>query len=190
MENRIAGLIIEPPRPADLESAYMVFERSISQAFELEGISQDAPAEIEYKKGLIRRAVEGGDPDLFFLVAKLGGRAIGTISYGPCGEDVRKCMGSELEPFGELGTIYVLPEYQGQGVASALISAMLENLKKRGVERFYLDCGLKLAQQKWLRKFGTPCRTAKDYWGPGSDHLIWLCSAADFVGVPPENPNR
>ena len=61
MENRIAGLIIEPPRPADLESAYMVFERSISQAFELEGISQDAPAEIEYKKGLIRRAVEGGD---------------------------------------------------------------------------------------------------------------------------------
>jgi len=178
---RIAGLTIERPLPDDLESAYIVFERSIRTAFELEGIAEEADVDIEHKKRLIRRAVIEDDPELFFLVAKLGGTVIGTISYGPCGADIRKCMGSELEPAGELGSIYVLPEYQGQGVASSLIASMLEQLQKRGVARFYLDCGLKLAQQKWMRKFGPPYRIAKDYWGEGSDHLIWLCAVADFV---------
>jgi len=173
---RIQGLKIERPVPDDLDSAYRVFEESIALAFEEEGISHDAPAEIEYKQQLIRSSVLEDTYDFVFFVAKLGDAVIGTISYGPCGDDIRKCLGEELEDLGEVGSIYVLPGFQGQGVASALIAAMLEYLQSLGVKRFYLDCGLKSAQQKWLRKFGQPYKTAKDYWGEGSDHLIWLCA--------------
>ncbi|MGB4636530.1 MAG: GNAT family N-acetyltransferase, partial [Limnochordia bacterium] len=154
MKRGIQGLKIERAAPADLESAYKVFEESIAAAFAQEGISQDAPAEIEYKKQLIRSSVHEDASAFIFFVAKVGGKVVGTISYGPCGDDIRRCLGEELEDLGELGSIYVLPGFQGRGVASALIAAMLEYLQSRGVRRFYLDCGLKAAQEKWLRKFG------------------------------------
>ncbi|WP_461368861.1 GNAT family N-acetyltransferase [Candidatus Darwinibacter acetoxidans] len=181
MKRGIQGLKIERAAPADLESAYKVFEESIAAAFAQEGISQDAPAEIEYKKQLIRSSVHEDASAFIFFVAKVGGKVVGTISYGPCGDDIRRCLGEELEDLGELGSIYVLPGFQGRGVASALIAAMLEYLQSRGVRRFYLDCGLKAAQEKWLREFGQPCKRVKDYWGEGSDHLIWLCAVEDFI---------
>src|SRR5690554_3667001 len=143
---RIQGLKVERPVPDDLDSAYRVFEESIALAFEEEGISHDAPAEIEYKQQLIRSSVLEDTYDFVFFVAKLGDAVIGTISYGFCGDDIRRCLGEELEDLGELGSIYVLPGFQGRGVASALIAAMLEYLQSRGVRRFYLDCGLKAAQ--------------------------------------------
>lgn len=82
---------------------------------------------------------------------------------------------------GELGGLYVLPEYQGQGVGSALISEMLMYLHNKGVKQFWLDCGLKGAQKRWLRKFGEPYKVAKNYWGKDADHLIWLCDVVDYV---------
>lgn len=166
---------------ADLESAYTVFEKSITLAFQDEGIEDEAPEEIEHKKQMIQSSVEEPDSGFTFMVAKLGARVIGTISFGPCGDDIRQCTQGELKDVGELGTIYVLPEYQGQGVASALIKEMLDYLYSQGVEQFCLDCGLKLAQQKWLNKFGLPYKVAKDYWGQGADHLIWLCAVADYL---------
>ena len=81
----------------------------------------------------------------------------------------------------QLGSLFVLPRYQGQGVGSALISAMVAHLYKQGIEQFFLDSGYKLAQKRWLRKFGEPYKVVKDYWGPDYDHMIWLCKVIDFI---------
>ncbi|NLL41737.1 MAG: GNAT family N-acetyltransferase [Firmicutes bacterium] len=178
----IDGLIVERPGSADLDSAYTVLERAIAQAFEDEGIpEQEAKEEIEFKKSLILQSVEGRQAELVFMVAKLEGQVVGTSSYGPCGDDVRECTNGELAGLGELGGLYVLPEYQGQGVASAMIAAMLNYLHSIGIEQFCLDCGLKEAQKIWRHKFGAPYAVAKDYWGEGSDHLVWLCNVADYL---------
>ena len=67
MKRGIQGLKIERAAPADLESAYKVFEESIAAAFAQEGISQDAPAEIEYKKQLIRSSVHEDASAFIFL---------------------------------------------------------------------------------------------------------------------------
>lgn len=64
---------------------------------------------------------------------------------------------------------------------SALIHAMIAHLAEQGVDRFCLDSGYKRAQKMWLRKFGAPYMVVQDYWGPGSDHLIWLRNVVDFV---------
>ncbi|WP_461368037.1 GNAT family N-acetyltransferase [Candidatus Darwinibacter acetoxidans] len=177
----LPGLEIRKPEHSDLEQACDVFARSIALAFAEEGITAEAPAEIAFKQELLRRAVQADDSELVFFVARLAGKVIGTISYGPCGEDIRRCTAGELAEVGELGSLYVLPEFQGQCVASALIAKMAAYLQSRGVQRFALDCGLKQAQAKWRQKFGPPYKVVKDYWGPGAHHMIWLCSTADYV---------
>jgi GNAT superfamily N-acetyltransferase len=82
---------------------------------------------------------------------------------------------------GELGSLYVLPSYQGLGVGSTLIKELMAYLSKQGIEQFCLDSGYQRAQVKWLRKFGEPYKVVKDYWGPDSVHMVWLCKVSDYT---------
>ncbi|MGZ9583698.1 GNAT family N-acetyltransferase [Paenibacillus marinisediminis] len=168
----------------DLEAAYRVFKKSIPDAFEKEGLGQlidDIHQEIEYKKSLLHASLERTDSGIYFLLAKRDETVIGTISFGPCGEDVKACTHNQLDGVGELGGLYVLPEYQDQGVGSALIKAMATHLKEQGIEQFCLDSGFRRAQRRWTRKFGEPHTVVQDYWGPDSVHMVWLCRVNDYV---------
>lgn len=176
-------LLIIKPTKKDIKLAYDVFEASITDAFEKEGLGylkEDILKEIEDKKNLITDSLKT-DSDLYFLVAKIDDHVIGTISFGPCGNDIKKCTNNELDTIGELGSLYVLPNYQGKGVGSALIHSMIKHLHQLGVEQFCLDSGYKHAQKKWLRKFGEPYKIARDYWGKDLDHMVWLCKVMDYV---------
>lgn len=139
-----------------------------------EGLIDDMQHEIEYKKRLLRTSLSALNSDLFFLMVKHNHNVVGTISYGPCGEAIRKCTNDELGHVGTLGSLYVLPGYQGQGVGSTLIRALM-------TRHFCLDSGFKIAQTKWLRKFGAPYTIAKDYWGKDGDHMVWVCEVQDFL---------
>ena len=83
------GLRIERPVSTDLHSIDVVYEQAISLAFADEGISEEAAGEIEYKKSLVRKSIAVSDADTVFMVAKLDGKVIGTISFGPCGDDIK-----------------------------------------------------------------------------------------------------
>lgn len=163
---------------ADTLSVNQLFEASITDAFEQEGLGHfqdDIQLEIENKKRLVERALDPTITDIFFLLAKINEVVVGTISYKPCGEDIRICTENGLDDVGELGSLYVLPSYQSRGIGSALIKSMVTSLKKQGIDEFCLDSGYKRAQERWVRKFGEPYKTVKDYWGPGSIHMVWLC---------------
>jgi GNAT superfamily N-acetyltransferase len=177
-------VFIIKPTKEDRKSVYEVFEVSIRDAFEKEGLGdlkKDILAEIENKRNLFSYSLDNKDSDVCFLVAKLDEHVIGTISFGPCGSDIKKCTNYQLDTIGELGSLYVLPHYQGQGVGSALIHAMIKHLHELGIEQFCLDSGYKRAQRKWLRKFGEPYKIVKDYWGKDFDHMVWLCKVNDYV---------
>lgn len=194
----VEDIVIVPLVPADREGACRVFERTIPEAFAGEGLEhliEEIREEIEGKKRLVDAALRiaaGLDPPqpwhqaaeeaVFFLVARSVREVVGTISFGPCGKEIAECTRHALDDVGELGSLYVLPAYQGQGIGAALIQALAEELKGRGIERFCLDSGYKRAQQKWLRKFGEPYAVAKNYWGPGQDHMVWLCSVGGLPG--------
>ncbi|NLV92316.1 MAG: GNAT family N-acetyltransferase [Firmicutes bacterium] len=180
----LSNLVIAKPTRKDIESAYDVFATTITDAFEKEDIGhlkEDISKEIQHKKKLMAYAVANPDSEVHFLVAKIDNRVIGTISFGPCGSDIKKCTNNELDAIGELGSLCVLPDFQGKGVGSALIHAMIKYLAELGVRYFCLDSGYQQAQRKWLRKFGEPYRIAKDYWGKGLDHMVWLCRVVDHV---------
>lgn len=180
----IKDLIISRPIKGDIESAYKVFEASIGDAFEKEGLGslqEDIYEQVKYKKNLLDESLDLPNSDTYFLVAKTNDTVIGTISFGPCGEDIKKCVESKFHSVGELGSLYILPDYQNQGIGSLLISAMIDYLSKQGISQFCLDSGYKRAQKRWLRKFGEPYKEVKDYWGSGNNHMIWLCKVSDFI---------
>lgn len=178
-------IIIARPEESDLKSAFEVFDESIRDAFDKEGLqelSQLMQEEIRLKKDLLRQSVEETDTDTFFLIAKAGDLVTGTISYGPIGKEIRDCTGGRLDHLGELGSLYVRPDDQDRGTGRLLIKELTRYLHESGISEFCLDSGYKRAQKKWMRKFGDPYLIVKDYWGEGSDHMIWVCRTDDHIG--------
>ncbi|MNO50757.1 Acetyltransferase (GNAT) family protein [compost metagenome] len=176
-------LTINALNPDDLQSVCELFKLSITDAFEHEGLAHlqdDIQKEVETKKRMAETSLDPQNTDTFFLIARIDGAIAGTISFAPCGEDIRVCTGNQLADVGELGSLYILPSFQGQGIGSALIKELVACLKSRGMEEFCLDSGYKRAQRRWLRKFGAPCTVVKDYWGPDSVHMVWLCKVSDY----------
>jgi GNAT superfamily N-acetyltransferase len=179
----VLNIKITEPIQEDRKAIYSVFDTTIREAFQAEGLGswdEVIRKEIAYKKQLLADSLAIMESEVFFFIAKWEGQVVGTISFGPCGEDIRKCTANELEEIGEVGSLFVLPSYQGQGIGSALIQAMAERNAAMGRSQFCLDSGYKQAQKRWLRKFGVPYKVVKDYWGQGLDHMIWLCSVSDF----------
>jgi len=176
-------LTIHPLAPEDEPSACRVFEAAIAEAFKQQGIGHcksDIFKEIEAKKELVRSSLDPAGSPVTFLVAECKGEVVGAISFGPCGQEIQTCTEHELDGVGELGSLYVLPRAQNQGIGSALIKEMIALLKKRGIDRFCLDSGYLAAQIRWRRKFGEPYKIVEDFWGPDSPHMVWLCEVKDF----------
>lgn len=176
------GLRISNSTQDDIKSVCQVFETSIPDAFEKEELGllkENIHREIEHKKHLLDSSLNFTGSSTYFLIAKLDETVVGTISFGSCGEDIKKCTDNQLDDIGEMGSLYILPDYQDQGVGSELINAMVAYLSKQGIYQFCLDSGYKRAQKRWLRKFGEPYKVVKDYWGPDFDHMIWLCKVKD-----------
>lgn len=68
-----------------------------------------------------------------------------------------------------------IPEaYRQEGIGS-----LLDEIH---ITQFCLDSGYRIAQQKWRQKFGEPYVVTKDYWGEGSENMVWLCEVQDFTG--------
>jgi GNAT superfamily N-acetyltransferase len=169
---------------ADKDQAKSLFKISIPDTFQREGIkhlTQTCIDEIDYKCRLIEDALGEKKLGFTFWVAKKEDTVVAIISYGPCGEDIQRCSQGSLSHLGELGSLYVLPEYQNQGLGSALIKAMVTELMSLGIRQFCLDSGYPSAQKRWKQKFGKPVIEVKDYWGPGMTHCVWVSQCEDVL---------
>ncbi|MGE0999241.1 GNAT family N-acetyltransferase, partial [Bacillus sp. Gnz1/3] len=106
-------------------------------------------------------------------------KIIGTIEVGPASTLINSCTGGVLKDLYEIGTVFILPEYQKKGIGSFLLHTMFLTLLSRGITEYCLDSGYKKAQSIWTKKFGEPSYVLKDYWGESSDHMIWKKSLYD-----------
>ncbi|WP_215146235.1 GNAT family N-acetyltransferase [Exiguobacterium qingdaonense] len=73
----------------------------------------------------------------------------------------------------ELGSVYVSPRMQRQGVGRFLLEEMKREMRARHLQFIYLDAGFPSAQAYWKKRLGNPSLVLEHYWGPGASHMIW-----------------
>ncbi|MBE7103572.1 GNAT family N-acetyltransferase [Bacillus cereus] len=176
---------IRRPNSDDIDELYLFFRIVIMNTYKNEGLSQlldDIENEINTKKQYLKSDFESNGENRYFLLAidKGNDKIIGTIEVGPASALINSCTGGVLKDLYEIGTVFVLKEYQRKGIGSLLLNAMFLTLLGKGITEFYLDSGYKNAQKIWKKKFGEPSYVLKDYWGESSDHMIWKKSLYDI----------
>jgi len=175
---------IRRPRTGDVEELHRFFRTVITDTFIKEGIGhllQDMENEIETKKTYLERDLGSDGVKRYFLLALLDGEIIGSIEYGPASELISKCTNNEMKNLNEVGTVFVLSDYQAKGVGNMLLNEMYRTLRDRGMEEFCLDSGYTKAQKIWKKKFGEPNYLLEDYWGEGYPQMIWRIQLADLL---------
>lgn len=173
---------IRRPRMDDINQLNQFFSLVITDTYMKEGIGEkfdDIKAEIEVKEKYLKSDFESNGELRYFLIAVDGNKIIGSIEYGPISDLIMDCTNHAFEEIFEVGTVFVHPDYQRNGVGNLLLNSMYLTLQKKGVEEFYLDSGYMNAQKIWIKKFGQPDYLLKDYWGKGFDHMIWRIKVSD-----------
>ncbi|HEL2030490.1 MULTISPECIES: GNAT family N-acetyltransferase [Bacillota] len=101
------------------------------------------------------------------------GCIVGTIEYGPASDLINSCTHGKYKNLYEIGTVFVRPDYQGQGIGNLLLNAMIQELQCKGIKEFCMDSGYSNAQKIWRKRFGEPEYFLENYWAEGQHHLIW-----------------
>ncbi len=172
----IGNVEIRRPKPSDVLKLHEFFRRVITNTFIKEGIGDlldDIEQEITTKKDYLRKDLESDGKDRYFLIALHGKKIVGTIEYGPTSELIKQCTNDVLKELNEVGTVFVHPDYQRQGIGNMLLIKMYVALRNDGIEEFCLDSGYTSAQKIWKKKYGVPDFLLEDYWGKGVHHMIW-----------------
>lgn len=139
------------------ESWRHAYKGIVPQSF-LDGVSEG-----KWVKNLDREGV-------FHLVAVVDGKPVGTASYS-------KSRFAEYADWGEIISIYFLPEYTGKGYGKKLLSAAVERLSRmgfrdvflwvleenHGARGFYEHCGFSLDGEKTTSEIGGKTLTERRY---------------------------
>lgn len=173
-------LVFSRPTKEDVIPLHNFFDKVIQHTFEANGLG-DLETFIQEEK-ISKRSALRQDFDTFgekttFLIAKINGSIVGTIDI--CGpNEILKKNVPELCHLPEVGTIFVHPDYQGQGISKQLIANIEGVLISKGIQQYILDSGYPIAQKIWQKVFGDPYKVLKDYWDDGGHHSIWLVDIA------------
>jgi GNAT superfamily N-acetyltransferase len=180
--------IIERPKTNERQEIRALFDVVIKHTFALENAVDEVELMDELiadQQDLIDLDFKIDGQDCFFLVARLNGKIVGTICHRPCSDVIIDCAGKQAALMVEIGSMYILPQYQGKGIAKQLLNAMYETLAQKGIDEFWLDSGYTVAKKVWAKVFGEPSIIMKDYWGEGIDHHLWY-RKLDEVLLPPK----
>ena len=86
--------------------------------------------------------------NITFYVVEFENKIIGYMS---CGQPMRAFKHYEQE----IGLLYILKEYQGQGIGRRLFSIAYDNIKNNGYKEFFISCNkYNLNAQKYYEAMG------------------------------------
>jgi GNAT superfamily N-acetyltransferase len=167
---------IRRPQIGYVEELKQFFSLVLTDTYAKEGLAdrvQEMEQEIQDKENLVREDLASDGEKRYFLMALVNGKIIGTIEYGATSQLVIDCTEGRLKGVIEVGTVFVHPDYQKQGVGSLLLNIIYLTFLNRKIKEFCLDSGYPNAQKVWQKKLGMPAYILKDYWGVGYDHMVW-----------------
>ncbi|WP_409298938.1 GNAT family N-acetyltransferase [Peribacillus sp. SCS-26] len=180
------NVMIRRPQAGDQTELHSFFTRVLTHTFEKEGLMHlrdDLLQEIELKKQMLAADLMSSGTDRYFLLAvhPADGNIVGTIEYGGTNDLIVAVTDGQMAGLIEAGTIFVAPEFQGKGLGTLLLNALILHFTGKGIKEFCMDSGYKRAQNIWKAKFGEPNFTSYNHWGENSHHMIWRVSVDSFA---------
>ena len=172
------NITLSRPHHEDLPELEEFFRAVISYAFEADGIGDrenGKQSEVSKQMGFIQSDLNSNGEEIYFLLARLDNKIIGTIGYAPAekNEFIRKNLNIDLTNIPEITSVYVHPDFHGHGIGSFLFNSMLLTLMHNGVKEICLDGGYQKSQKFWIHKMGEPNYISYDHFGPGLNYMIW-----------------
>ncbi len=173
------------PVKADFEELKRLFTASIHDAFRREGIdktfSDEIPGDIQFQLDALQRDFDSDGREEHYFIAKLDSRIVGTCAIGTTSGGVMRAFKLAAPTIPEMKSLYVLPEYQGRGIGLSLIDHTLEYMQEAGMDEFLFECGYKIAQALWMRRFGEPAIVKQDYFSEGAHLMFWRCRVIEQI---------
>jgi GNAT superfamily N-acetyltransferase len=177
------SIILIEPDTTLLPEIINLFTDSIANTFKLNGIKDLAELqyEISEKSERVRNYIESKSNDEFFIVAKLDKYIAGIAGVFPVSDTIIKNYPTLSKNDIEIGSVYIKPEYQRQGITRILLKRLLNELWERKIYKFYLDCGYSTSQVYWKRVFGNPVKTFPNYFGKDESYMIWEIDTEEAI---------
>ena len=125
-------------RTATVADAQMLAElgaQSFARTFGPDNTPEDMAAYLKQAFGPQIQAAELAEPGSLFLVAEVGGEAVGyaRLREGPAPDPIHGASPIEIVRF------YARPDWIGRGVGAALMRACLAQARQRGMRTLWLD---------------------------------------------------
>ena len=178
--------IIVPDRSHRAECVRL-FHRAIAHAALGDGFDPEQTVwvreESERASGLFAEHCDTGSGRRRFLAVEIDGKIVGTIGTAPPSSLLGELLPDLVDDTPEIICAFVDPDHHRHGVGCLLYSAISEDLRNNGTNRWVLDCGYRSSQGFWRRLLGEPTVTMKGYWGEGYDHLVWVCTPSSDNSV-------
>lgn len=173
---------VRRPNRGDIEAMEHFFRLMITDTFAKEGLAdllEDIELEIESKRRCLNADLDTNGEQRYFLIGLLENHIVSCIEFGPSNVLIREATHGELRDVVEIGTVFVHPDCQQQGIGNLMLNVMYLTLHNKGLTEFCLDSGYSRAQKIWKKKLGEPDYILQDHWGSGADHLIWKRKLSD-----------
>ncbi|MGV2927633.1 GNAT family N-acetyltransferase [Macrococcus capreoli] len=150
------------------------FTLVLTHTFNNNGIDDDEDLQVEIDKKMTYVTSYFKYNKDIFMVAKDGDALVGIIGFYQPNIIIQKLLGEKVANIKEMGSLYVHPSYQNQGIGSTLITQMTNYLKEQGIHQYCFDCGYNKSIRTWSRKYGEPTYFYKDHLDVGDHHAVWV----------------
>jgi len=137
----IHKVLTRRPFVEDKHKLHTLFWEVIKDTYYREGFhhfSEQMKEILVEKKKYLDTDFSSNGTDRYFLIAELDQQIVGTIESGPSSKLLNECTNNKYKNTIELGTVFVVPEYQKLGIGSLLMNAMCKKLADENVNEICL----------------------------------------------------
>ena len=171
---------IARPRSTDRKELVRLFRETIRDAYAKNGFPlADATEEVKYKTESFQHDLDSAGRKVFFLVAKHGGRIVGSVALKKASSFVRQNIAKQYRDWKVITSVFVKPEHQRKGIGRKLLCAAVLALMAQHQEGFVIDCGYPSAQRYWRSLLGRPDSVKRKCWYGSVDHHFWVRKIED-----------
>lgn len=175
------GLTIEVATPNDKEAIRDLWKAVIEDAFKVDKMDQyhKTEDELTFKMEQLDQAFSHQNAQYF--IAKIHDKVVGTIAYStPPNRGILKRTNNALIDEMEIGSLYIKPNYQKQGLGKILLLFILKQLAQKNFEKVCFDSIIETSKQIWVRMFGEPTYQIESK-NHQFTHMIWLVNIKDSI---------